>query len=75
MVKDPIANKVSDLARIHGLDKTNSWIRETVSITPRKGNGARADETERLLVLMRDMRIIDQSTFGSWMSQHLRQGN
>lgn len=71
MVKDPIKNKVADLARIHGLDKTNAWIGETVNMIPKRQSAPQTDETDRLLVLMRQVGLVDQETFGAWMSQHL----
>lgn len=69
-----IAQKVSNMAQAKGVCFTQSWTTNLAqAITLLADDQVEQDDTERLLVLLRQTGHLDEKTFGQWLHQHMKQ--
>lgn len=67
-----IAEKVAALASSKGVTISQSWTTHlAAAITRLADDDVDQDDTERLLVVLRQEGHLDSATFGRWLYQHL----
>lgn len=67
-----ITKKAAELAKSKGVALTQLWTTDLAqAITRLADDEVEQDDTEKLLVLLRQEGHLDANTFGQWLHQHL----